>query len=181
MIKTLFALFTLTLQHLASNYDCTIINIEAKLFPKIALLEKRIEDDKSEFLNIAILSSDIDAYFANKFKNSINAHYPDAISNKKIIVTTAIFDNNLKEKPDAVIVLYHSPQELRQIASWANKNKILSFAYDRDYLEYGLLASIFIGKSIKPYLNGATIKKYGFVFDSYLLQLSKFTQQENSQ
>ena len=180
MIKTLFALFTLTLQLLASNYDCTIIDIEAKLFPKIALLEKHIKDDKSKFLNISILSSEIDAYFANKFKNSLNSHYPDAISNKKIIVKTAIFHNNMLERPDAVIVLYHSPKELKQIAAWANQNNIISFAYDREYLKHGILASIYIGKFIKPYFNGESMKKYGFVFDSYLLQLSKFTQQENN-
>jgi hypothetical protein len=77
---------------------------------------------------------------------------------------------------DALLVLSHEPKELEIIALWANNNKIVTFAYEPGSLEYGLIASIYIGKTTKPYLNNHMIKKYGFIFDSYLLQLSKFTE-----
>ena len=96
------------------------------------------------------------------------------IGKKKIIVSISEFNDPNINFPDAVIVLSHEDKELQKIASWANKNTIVSFAYDPSYLNYNLLASIYIGKSTKPYLNRKIIKKYNFIFDPYLLQLSKF-------
>ncbi len=158
----------------AKQYDGTIITIEAMLFPKIALLEQHIKQDSPAPLHITILAKEIDFDSAKKFKKEIKSIYPDSIGKREVVVNISKFESLSKEHPDAIIVLFHKPEKLREIALWANKNKIVSFSYDPYFLSYGILSSIYIGKSTKPYLNRKIIQEYGFVFDTYLLQLSNF-------
>ncbi|SMP86451.1 hypothetical protein SAMN06313540_10510 [Epsilonproteobacteria bacterium SCGC AD-308-E02] len=172
--KIIYLLLVLSVPLFANQYDSTIVDIEAKLFPKMALMEEHVANNNSAFLNIIILTKEIDLKIANSFKSTIESLYPDIVLNKRIIVKVTQLGNPIQNEADAVIVLHHSAQELQTIALWANQNKILSFAYEPSYLEYGLLSSIYIGRTIKPYLNINTIKKYGFGFNSYLMQLSKF-------
>ena len=162
----------------AKQYDSNIIAIEAKLFPKIALLEQNIKQNPSTKLNIIILAKEIDFDIAEDFKTKIESSYPSMIGGKKVVVNILEFNDSDTNHSDAVIVLSHGNKELQKIALWANKNKIVSFAYDPSYLDYNLLASIYIGKSTKPYLNRKIIKEYNFIFDSYLLQLSKFKNED---
>jgi hypothetical protein len=159
----------------ATEYDDTVMNIEAKLFPKIALLEERIANKASPNLTITIIYTESDYDVAQNFKQKIESCYPNKLRDKKLVVSLAQFGHTHITDTDALLVLSHEPQELEKIALWANKNKIVTFAYEPAFLEYGLTASIYIGKATKPYLNNTIIKKYGFIFDPYLLQLSKFT------
>lgn len=164
MIQRLFLLLlVLSVLLRAKEYNDTVMDIEAKLFPKIALLEERIANNPSPYLTIAIIYTEPDYNVAQNFKQKIESCYPNKLRDKKVLVTLAL------------LVLSHEPRELEIIALWANKNKIVTFAYEPAFLEYGLTASIYIGKATKPYLNNSIIKKHGFVFDPYLLQLSKFT------
>lgn len=150
------------------------MNIEAKLFPKIAILEENIAHNPSPYLNIIIVYKEPDYDAARNFKQKIESTYPDKIGKKKVIVSLTKFESLQIANMDALLVLSHELNELEMIALWANKNKIVTFTYEPAFLEYGFIASIYIGKTTKPYLNSQTIKKYNFVFDSYLLQLSKF-------
>lgn len=175
MIKRVcFLLLLLSAQLFSQQYEMNIVHIEAKLFPKIALLEKQIQKSDAPNLNIYIFAKNIDLDVAQSFKAQIEANYPDALLNKKIVVRVMDFTQDMKQKPAAVIVLQHSNRELKKIAAWANKNRIITLAYDPAYLNNGLLVSIHIGKTIQPYLNKQMIKKYGFIFNPYLMQLSKF-------
>lgn len=158
----------------AKEYDDTVMDIEAKIFPKIAILEEKIAQNASPYLTIAIVYKEPDYDVAQRFKQKIEATYPNKIRAKKVRVTLVEFGSTHISDTDALLVLAHEAQELETIAIWANKHKMLTFAYEPAYLEYGLIASIYIGRTTKPYLNAQAIKKYDFVFDSYLLQLSKF-------
>ena len=177
MIKFIITfLLLLSTSLFAKYYDNNIMTIEAKLFPKIALLEQSIKESTSDKLKIKIVANKDDFYAANIFKNKILSNYPDPIRDKKIIVDILTFEpstiENIKDA-DAIIVMTHKPEKLIKIASWANQNKIVSFVYDYSNLKYGFLASIYIEKTTKPYLNKQTIIDYNFIFDSYFLQLSK--------
>lgn len=176
MIQKLFFLFLVLSALLgAKEYDDTVMDIEAKLFPKMALLEEKIANNPSPYLTIAIIYTESDYDAAQNFKQKIESYYPNKLRNKKVLVTLAQFGLSHIVDTDAFLVLSHDAHDLEIIALWANKNKIVTFAYEPTFLEYGLIASIYIGKTTKPYLNNHSIKKYGFVFDPYLLQLSKFT------
>jgi len=173
MIKKVFTLLVmLSLQLSATHYNSTVLELEAKLFPKIILLSEQVDKD-AIYLDIYIITKEIDKESAQELKYLIEDYYPEKISGKTIRVTLREFEN-FKKKPDALIVLHHSAKELEKIALWANKNRIISLAYDPSYMQYGIIASLYIGKVTKPYLNREVMQKYNFKFNPYLLKLSKF-------
>jgi len=173
MIQRVFSfIILLALPLLATQYNSTILELEAKIFPKIILLNEGISKDSKE-LHIFIISKEIDYNTAYKLKKLINYNYPDTLMGKKVCVDIKEFQE-FQTLPDALIVLYHCKKQLTKIALWANTHNIISFAYDPSYMEYGILGSLYIGKSTKPYLNKNIIQKYNFTFNPYLLELSKF-------
>lgn len=174
MIKKVLFLLLLSSQLFSKQYDINIIHIEAKLFPKIALFETHIHKSDAPDLNIYIFTQDIDLNMARSFKSNIETNYPTRVLYKKIVVHIVSSTQEITKTPAAIIFLQHSKKELQRVAAWANKNHILTFAYDPVDLHSGLLASIHIGKTVKPYLNKQIIKEYGFMFNPYLMQLSKF-------
>jgi len=173
MILRVLTLFILVqMQIFAANYNSTIVELEAKLFPKMLMLSEDLNKE-SHNLDIYIVAQEIDFTQAKVFKETIESIYTEKLMNKNVRVSIKDFDS-IDNYPDGIIVLYHSYEETLQIANWANSNKIVSFAYDPSYLDFGILASIYIGVSTKPYLNKYVIKKYNFNFNPYLLELSKF-------
>lgn len=175
MIQRIFTIVVLlSLQLFAQQYNSTLLDIEAKLFPKMLVLEKHIKEKESSDLTIVILSQEFDINTAKKLKVQILKNYPNKLLNKKVVVKIKSPHDTLEKNVDGIIVLYNTEEIARNIASWANKHKIITLSYDASYLEYGILGSIYIGKTTKPYLNSQVIKEHGFIFDAYLLQLSKF-------
>jgi len=174
--RVLTLLLILSVPLFSYSYDDTIIKIEAKLFPKIALLEENIQDSKSKFLSITIFVNEIDKLAAYNFKKAIELQYPKDFSGKKVRVDVKQFSLKSAQKVDAIIILNNTQAKLKKITKWANKNGIVSFSYDPYDLENDVLVSIYIGKTTKPYLNSSVMKKYGFRFNAFLLQLCKFKQ-----
>jgi hypothetical protein len=172
VIKSFLLLLLLALQLFASQYNSTVFELEAKLFPKIVMLSEDIKKE-SEFLTLCIIAKEEDFRYAQEFKEAIEASYPDKLMNKSIVITIKNF-NSIESYPDGVIVLNNGEKEVRAVANWANANKIVSLSYDPSYLEYDVLASIYIGRSVKPYLNREVMQKHNFNFNPYLLELSKF-------
>lgn len=172
MIKKFFLLSLLSLQLFASQYNSTVFELEAKLFPKIVILSENIKTE-SKNLILYIVAKEEDTYDALEFKEAIELAYPNKLMNKVVKVFVKEF-NALEGNPDAIIVFQNSEDEIRKIAKWANTNKIISLSYDPSYLDYNILSSIYIGRSIKPYLNRKIMQKYNFSFNPYLLELSKF-------
>ena len=175
MILKVFSLVILCcVQLFGYYYDNKIIDIEAKLFPKIAMLEKTTQNKKSDTLQIYIVHNEIDRDTAVKFKEAIERFYPNKLLDKKISITFITQQQLTSSTNGVFIVLYHTTPILETIANWANKNHQISFVYDPLEIECGFLGSIYIGKETKPYLNRQTIQKYNFNFDTYLLGVSKF-------
>lgn len=172
MKSFLFLYLLLPLKLYAIYYNSTMIEIEAKLFPKMIMLSENIDKNLST-INISIVARQCDYLYAKEFKENIESNYPDKLMNKTLEISINTF-TELNSSTHAIIVLDHTQEEFLKIAEWANSRKILSFAYDPFYMEFGLLASLYIGVSTKPYLNKSTIQKYNFTFNPYLLELSKF-------
>lgn len=172
--RVITLLFIITITLFAKSYDPNIITIEAKLFPKIALLEKNIQAKKLDTLHISIIAKEIDFSVAQSFSKEIEKNYTQGLAGKQLSVNVTDFQHYKKRPLDVIIVLYNSKKRLQKVSKWANQHKIVNFVYDPSYIKLGFLASMYIGKSTKPYFNSAVIREYGFEFDSYLLSLSKF-------
>ena len=173
MIQRVFALLLLAqIALVASHYNSTLMELEAKLFVKMALLSEDINKSKKT-LDITIVSQGCDHNYANEFKNLIEKNYKEKIMDKSVVVSIEEF-SNLTYKADLLILLHSKEKLLRKVSKIANTKKILTFSYEPSYIAYGVLGSLYIGVSTKPLLNKEIIREYGFTFNPYLLKLSKF-------
>lgn len=172
VIKKILLPTLLSMKLFASQYNSTVFELEAKLFPKIVMLSENTSRE-SQSLILYIIAKKEDTYDAQEFKEAIETNYPKKLMNKVVRVFIKEFDN-FKQDPDGIIVLHNEQKEILEVAEWANQNKIVSLAYDPSYLKYNILGSIYIGRSVKPYLNREMMQKYNFNFNPYLLELSKF-------
>lgn len=171
--KLITLVLVLSLKLFASQYDDTILSLEAKIFVKMTLLSEKRNRRGDDTLRIFIITRECDFGSAQKFKDMIVEYYPNRVLGKKVVVSIKEFSSTLTY-PDAIIVLKHSQEQLKEIALWANEHKVVSFGYDPAYMQMGILASLYIGKSLKPYLNKSIMQHYHFKFNPYLLELSKF-------
>lgn len=172
VLKYISLLFLLIAPLFSMHYNPTILEIEAKLFPKMIIMSEDLNKTK-ESLEIYIVAKDIDFFQAEKFKELILHNYPKRLMGKKLKVSLHTFEP-FTTLPDALIILAHTDEELKEIAKWANERKIISLSYSPLSMDQGVVASLYIGKSTKPYLNKEVIKKYHLKFNPYLLKLSKF-------
>jgi len=173
MIQRVFALLLLAhIALVASHYNSTLMELEAKLFVKMALLSEDINKSK-ETLDITIVTQGCDTHYAYEFKNLIEKNYTEKIMQKSVVVKIEEF-TTLSYDADLLILLHSKEELLRKICKTANNKKILTFSYEPSYLIYGVLGSLYIGVSTKPLLNKDVIREYGFTFNPYLLELSKF-------
>lgn len=170
--KVFLFLLALHLQLFGAHYNTTIIELEAKLFPKMLVLSTDQSINASK-IELVILAKEEDEHYSEFFVEKIKESYAQKIMNKELLVSTTTFEK-LQGEPDGIIVLYHSDRELKHIAKWANERKIPTFAYDPAHLAFGIFASLYIGAQTKPYLNKEIIKKYCFKINPHLIMLSKF-------
>ncbi len=174
MIKRSIFLLGTLVSLLGAAYNPTIMAIEAKLFPKIALLEQHVKSRTSTSLKITIVSIESEREFAVQFKERMEKAYPNGILGRSLQIGIEPFSKTMDEDHHVLIVLTHSDRQLKKIAQWANEKKIVTMAYDPYHLKYGLLVSIYFGKTAQPYINRKVSNEVDFEFDHYLLNLAKF-------
>jgi hypothetical protein len=62
---------------------------------------------------------------------------------------------------------------LSPLLEYAQKNKTLTFCFDPALLQKGAAVSLYIGRSVKPYINISTLKQVPFTFEYGFLKLSQ--------
>ncbi|MBU1215809.1 hypothetical protein KJ870_11155 [bacterium] len=179
MKKILFLYLTLVSLAFGYNYDDVVLKAQASIFPKIILLDKKIDNklidgkivytivyDKTDYLTALSIEKFIDKKFQG---------YLDTYSYKINLVDL----ENFSEKTEAsAIYVLNLKEHVERIATLARKKGIISFSYDLNNLKKGLMFSLVIEKSTVLYLKKENLftKKIDFV--DALLQMVRFVDQD---
>lgn len=166
----LFAFGTL----LAGNYNKTLTTLHAKIFHKIILLDKDLKTKVVDgHVIIHILYEESDYYDAKNFRDLIKKFieikypYPSKIklveykNIQKIKTSTALF------------LLDSSKKSIREAVEVSKKLKVISYSYNPDFLELGVVLSLDVGKTIKPYINFNSVKENQLRFNPIIIRISK--------
>lgn len=180
MKKILFLYLTLINLVFAYNYDDIVLKAQASIFPKILLLDKKIENklvdnkivytiiyDKTDYLTALSIEKFIDKNFngrLDKYDYKINlVDFRDFSSDTD---ASAIYVLNLSEK-------------IEKIAEISAKKGIISFSYDINNLKKGLMFSLVIEKSTVLYLEKETLYTEKIEFVDALLQMVQFIEKDH--
>lgn len=159
---------------LALSYDSSLLQIGGKLFPKVLFIEKGTKNRIQDSINLVIATSSSNQEHAKRLVHIIQNHYPNGINNHpfKFSIISIKEAQTLKSGHAIILMTDHEDPYLNALIHNANANQILTFSFDPELLENGTAISLYIGKSVKPYLNLSTLKNAPFSFDYGFLQLS---------
>lgn len=162
------------------SYDDLLLKAQASIFPKILLLDKKIENkliDGRVIYTIVYEKNDYNtALEINKF---IDANYNGHFNGYAYKINLVEFSDLSSSTQASVIYALNSDKHIKKVADFARENGIIAFSYDVKNLKAGLLFSLMLEKSTVLYMNKENlyIKKIDFV-DS-LLRMVKFIDKEN--
>jgi len=178
----IFLFFGLLVQSLFGyNYDDLSLRADARISPKIMLMDKKIKDKligKKIIYTIVYDQGDYETalqmkeYIENTFKKHMGG-YPYEVD----LVEFSHLSFNTKAS--SLYVLKSSMENIKKAANIARKKGIISFSYDIDNLKYGLLFSLVIENSTVLYLNKEYLHTKNIDFVDYLLSMVRFID-ENS-
>lgn len=175
MKKIIFLYLILMNMAYGYNYDELLLKAQASIFPKVMLLDRKIEDKLIDGEIIyTIVYDKSDFYTALEIKKIIDSNYKgyfDKYKYKIILVDFSDFSSNTKT---SAIYVLNSDKNIKKVANIALVKGIIAFSYDTRNLKKGLLFSLMLEKSMVLYLNKESLytKKIDFV-DS-LLQMVRF-------
>lgn len=156
-------------------YDSNLLLLGAKLFPKIILMEKSTAGHIQSTVHLVIVASPSNYDSAQRFSELIEHQYGGALSSYRLKTSLVSPKEALQILDPNAFVLFVEPTEtlLPSLIEYANKNKILTFSVDSSLLKRGTAVSLYIGRSVKPYINLSTIKQVPFTFEYGFLKLSQ--------
>jgi len=158
-----------------TTYDSTLLQIGAKLFPKVILMEKGTTDRIQSVVNLVIVTVPANKEAAQRLSGMIERQYGGILSNHSLDVSVVSPKEALSLKNVHGFILLMDADEsiLPTLLEHAHQNKILTFSFDSDIMKKGSAVSLYIGRSVKPYINLTTLKQVPFTFEYGFLKLSQ--------
>lgn len=174
-MKKSILLFCIPFLLWGSTYDATLLQIGAKLFPKVALMEKGTKERIQSNVNFVIITTPSNKVAAQRLSEMIERQYGGTLSNYSLNVSIVSAKEALEIKNAHGFILLLEPDEsiLSPLLEHAHENKILTFSFDPVLLQKGVAISLYIGRSVKPYINLTILKQVPFTFEYGFLKLSQ--------
>ncbi|HEX5330171.1 hypothetical protein [Sulfuricurvum sp.] len=158
-----------------TTYDTALLQIGSKMFPKIALMEKGNQERIQSSVNLLIVTPASNKESAYRLSSMIERQYNGTLSNYALSIAVVSPKEALEIKNAHGFVLLMESEDamLPPVLDHAHKNKIVTFSFDPALLQKGVAVSLYIGRSVKPYINLSTLKQVPFAFEYGFLKLSQ--------
>ncbi|MFA5232869.1 MAG: hypothetical protein WC390_00595 [Sulfurimonas sp.] len=163
------------------NYDDLLLRAQASIFPKILLLDRKINEKLvNDKVVYTIIYDKSDYSIAKRISEFIDSKY-------KGLFDKYMYEINLVEYTDlssatqaSAIYVLNSDKDIKKVADFAKEKGIVAFSYDVKNLKAGLLFSLMLEKSAVLYMNKENLHIQKVDFVDSLLRMVKFIDRENS-
>jgi hypothetical protein len=158
----------------AEPYNGGIIDIHAKVFPKMLLSDTKIETKLvNGAIKIIILYSDEDIAIANKLKTQMIRFYPMLKDHPFHVVLKEYQQFDSEESTTAYYELLGDKKKVQSVNKTAQKNSRITFSYESDYLDYGTLMSLYVSDKVSPYISADVLKQSNIILDNIIYKIAK--------
>jgi hypothetical protein len=168
----LFLIFSTLLYAYSYNYQ--LLQVYAKIAPRMMLLVEDPASEPAEHYLLCILYETGNEVEAESLRKMILSAYPDGLKSHPLDVRAVRFDE-CTQCQDAALILMLDADE-RTIASAATKAHglgIATMAYSSRFLKEGVMMSLDLGATVRPYLNLKAAKSAGIPVNDVLLRVSR--------
>jgi len=175
MKKAIFFLLVFVNIVYGFNYDDVSLKAQASIFPKILLLDKKLDEKLVDGKIVYTIVYDKNDYnTAVKISELIKSKHMKHLDKYAYKINIVEFSDLSSDTQATAIYALNSDDKIQKVAKIANEKGIATFSYDIKNLRHGLLFSLMIEKSITLYLNRANLLKSKVDFVDSLLQMVKF-------
>ena len=175
MKKLLFVLSLMVTVLYGYSYNELLIKAQSSIFPKIMLLDKKLEEKLVEGLVVySIAYEDEDKDVAEMLKNRIESLYQGRLGQYALRVQAVPFKALKSGIRTTGLYVLNSSESLEGIGRMAREEGILTFAYDMENLKQGILLSLMVEKSTVLYLNKENLPRDKVDFVEALYQIVRF-------
>lgn len=175
MLKSILIFFILTVTAFGYSYNETLIDAQAAVFPKILLLDKKLDkklvQNKIVFIIAyeeadSVTATNLQTLLINRYKNSLSSYIFD--------VKTVEFSKISKDIEATAIYALNSQTNIQNLSKICASKGIITFAYDINNLKDGLMFSLMLEKNTALYINKENFKNNMIDFVSSLYEIVKF-------
>jgi len=164
------------------SYNDQLMQIYAKIAPRLVLMSKMPYVLPKESIDITILYEKGDERAAENLREKMLEIYPKGLGNRKLEIGLVPYGISEKLKKVSLLFLLEGDTDsVKAALDFAGKEKLLTISYNRKLLSQGAILSLYIGKTVKPFLNLEAAKRSDIVFDSVLFKISKIYSSKGSQ
>ncbi len=153
-----------------------LLQIHATLIPKLLMMDydidKKIHNDTIKIT--VVYESSAQKEQAQHLQKYIHAKYPQGINNKKIDLNFIPYSQLKNDKDSTLYYLLHtSHKEISKAVTLANHRAIITFCYDQEDLQYGVMLSIKVTNKVKPLINVEALKEASITLRPLLLKVAE--------
>ena len=180
MKKLLLLCFVFVNFVFAHNYDDVLLKAQAAIFPKIILLDKKLEDKLvNGKIVYTILYNKTDSMTAESIKDFIDKKFAGHLGTYEYEINLVNIEEFSLQTPASAIYVLNSQEHIENIANIAKVKGIISFSYDINNLGRGLMFSLIIEKSTILYLTKENLYTKKIEFVDALLQMVRFVEKDD--
>lgn len=173
-MRYLILLMSLFLGACAESYNSGLVDMHAKVFPKILLSDTKIDDKLiNGAVKIIILYSDEDITIAYKLKTQMIRLYPLLKEYPFHVILKEYQQFDPTEDATAYYELLGDKKAILTVNKAAQKNSRITFSYENDYLNYGTLMSLYVSDKVSPYISTEALKQSNIVLDNIIYKIAK--------
>jgi len=156
---------------LAVSYDESILQIYSKIIPRLVIMSN-VPAEPKKSVSVCTIHNKDDAASAERFsqmiqKNATGGSVTLRIRHRTYEHAAECFDSQL------LFLLNGSETQFSRLQKELGTKPIITVAYDPRMLEAGADISLYMGRSVMPYLNLGALRNKGIRFESVLLRVSK--------
>ena len=142
-----------------SVYNINFLDFQAKVFPKIILLDNNFEDKLLEnSVVLTILYEEIDYSVVEILKDKIEKEYISLKDYNLKVNSLKYSEFNRNKLSTAYILLLGKDEKILEISKILSSNNRLTFAYDNNYLDLGVIFGLSITSKVDILLNIEALK-----------------------
>lgn len=163
------------------NYDDLLLKAQASIFPKILLLDKKIDDKLVEGKIVYTIVYEKNDYSTAKYISEfIDTNYKGHFDKYMYKINLVEYSDLSSATQASAIYSLNSDKDIKKVADFAKEKGIVAFSYDVKNLKAGLLFSLMLEKSTILYMNKENLHVQKIDFVDSLLRMVKFIDKENS-
>ena len=158
--KKIFFIIVLQFSLFANSvYNINFLDFQAKVFPKIILLDNNFEDKLLEnSVVLTILYEEIDYSAVEILKDKIEKEYKSLKDYNLKVNSLKYSEFNANKLSTAYILLLGKDKKILEISKILSSNSRLTFAYDNSYLDLGVIFGLSITSKVDILLNIEALK-----------------------